>query len=276
MDFSLLGLWHQMGSVARGVVILLIAMSMYALGIGLERFITFRRGRARSIAFIAALEPLLRSREKLDQATHLGKNWQDAPLARIVETGLKEYQAGLQELGGLLHDAVERELLVHSVGRSMDRAKKRELAGLSRGLPALATISSSAPFVGLFGTVFGIITAFRQMADPTGGAGGGGLATVSAGIAEALMTTAVGLAVAIVAVWLFNFFTTRVNELGVLMDDATGELSDRLLHAARGRSIEAQDERADSSTAANAAADPPSQRAAAEAGEASKQLNSES
>lgn len=250
MDFSLLGLWNQMGLVARGVVILLIAMSMYALGIGLERFITYRRGRARSIAFIAALEPLLRSREKLDQAARLGKNWQDAPLARIVDTGLREYQAGLQELGGVAHDAVERELLVASVGRSMDRAKKRELAGLSRGLPALATISSSAPFVGLFGTVFGIITAFRQMADPTEG-GGGGLATVSAGIAEALMTTAVGLAVAIVAVWLFNFFTTRVNDLGVLMDDATGELSDRLLHAARG-SVRAQGETSAAAAAAEA------------------------
>lgn len=256
MDFSLLGLWNQMGLVARIVVILLVAMSMYAIGIGLERFITYRRGRARSIAFIGALEPLLRSREKLDQAAHLGKNWQDAPLARIVDTGLREYQAGLRELGGVVDDAVERELLVHSVGRSMDRAKKRELAGLSRGLPALATISSSAPFVGLFGTVFGIITAFRQMADPTGG-GGGGLATVSAGIAEALMTTAVGLAVAIVAVWLFNFFTTRVNDLGVLMDDATGELSDRLLHAARGRATSAQDESSDASTAADADAAAP-------------------
>ena len=269
MDFSLLGLWHQMGLVARGVVILLIAMSMYAIGIGLERFITYRRGRARSIAFIAALEPLIRSRGKLDQATHLGKNWQDAPLARIIDTGLKEYQAGLQELGGLVHDAVERELLLHSVGRSMDRAKKRELAGLSRGLPALATISSSAPFVGLFGTVFGIITAFRQMADPTGG-GGGGLATVSAGIAEALMTTAVGLAVAIVAVWLFNFFTTRVNDLGVLMDDATGELSDRLLHAARGGSATGQDETSASPAVAEPTSPDPESAAAAEPAQGSK------
>ena len=74
----------------------------------------------------------------------------------------------------------------------MDRAKKREVSSLQRGLPVLATISSSAPFVGLFGTVFGIITAFQQMADPSKG-GGGGLASVSAGIAEALLTTAVGL-----------------------------------------------------------------------------------
>ncbi|HYO95460.1 MAG TPA: MotA/TolQ/ExbB proton channel family protein, partial [Polyangiaceae bacterium] len=123
-------------------------------------------------------------------------------------------------------------VLVHAAGRSMERVKKHEVAGLQRGLPALATISSSAPFVGLFGTVFGIITAFQQMADPAGG-GGGGLATVSAGIAEALLTTAVGLAVAIVAVWLYNFFATRVDDFGVLIDDATGELTGRLRAASR-------------------------------------------
>ncbi len=127
------------------------------------------------------------------------------------------------------------ELLLHGVGRSMERARKRELAGLQRGLPVLATIASSAPFVGLFGTVFGIITAFEQMADPSKG-GGGGLATVSAGIAEALLTTAVGLAVAIVSVWFYNFFTNRVEELGTLMEDASGELSDRLMHGSRARS----------------------------------------
>jgi biopolymer transport protein ExbB/TolQ len=114
----------------------------------------------------------------------------------------------------------------------MDRARKREVSGLQRGLPVLATIASSAPFVGLFGTVFGIITAFEQMADPSKG-GGGGLATVSAGIAEALLTTAVGLAVAIVAVWFYNFFTNRLEEMASLMEDATGELSDRLLHGTR-------------------------------------------
>ncbi len=115
----------------------------------------------------------------------------------------------------------------------MERGKKREVAGMQRGLPVLATISSSAPFVGLFGTVFGIITAFQQMADPSKG-GGGGLASVSAGIAEALLTTAVGLAVAIVSVWFYNFFVARLDKFGVLVDDTAGELADRLLQGARG------------------------------------------
>jgi biopolymer transport protein ExbB len=254
MDFSLLGLWNQMGLVAKGVVVILLGMSMYAIGIALERFITFRRSRARSLGFIAELQPLMGSSRALERASSLEQRWQDAPLARVVSTGLKEYRTAIEEVGDAARDAVERELLMHSVSRSMERARKREMAALSRGLPALATISSSAPFVGLFGTTFGIITAFRQMADP-GSGGGGGLATVSAGIAEALMTTAVGLGVAIVAVWLFNFFTTRMNDMGVLMDDATGELADRLLRLTRTEPSAADDASSDSS-----ASRPPAQR----------------
>lgn len=234
MDFSLLGLWNQMGIVARGVVLILLGMSAYAIAIALERFITFRKGQKRSLDFVAALQPLMASRGQLDDAHGLQAKWQDAPLARVIGTGIGEFKQGVEELGSAANDTVELELLLHGVERSMERAKKRELAGLARGLPALATISSSAPFVGLFGTVFGIITAFQQMADPSKG-GGGGLATVSAGIAEALLTTAVGLAVAIVTVWFYNFFTTKLEQLGVLIDDASGELADRLLQHGRRR-----------------------------------------
>jgi len=232
MDFSLLGLWNQMGAVARIVVILLIGMSMYAIGIALERFITFRRSRERSLGYLKALQPLITAQGRTDEAAALEAHFRDAPLARVVGAGLNEFRQGLHELGSAATDVVELEILLHGVGRTMERAKKREIAGLTRGLPALATISSSAPFVGLFGTVFGIITAFQQMADPSKG-GGGGLATVSAGISEALLTTAVGLAVAIASVWFYNFFTTRVEELGNLIDDASGELADRLLHGSR-------------------------------------------
>lgn len=232
MDFSLLGLWTQMGAVAKAVVIILLFMSMYAIGIALERLVAFLRGRKQSLAYLAALQPLLHSRGALHEATQLQTRFVDAPLARIIGAGLAEFEEGSAALAEGERDALELELLMHGVGRSMERAKKRELASLGRGLPALATISSSAPFVGLFGTVFGIITAFQQMADPSK-SGGGGLATVSAGIAEALLTTAVGLAVAIVSVWFYNFFTTKLDELGGLIDDATGETGDRLLQRDR-------------------------------------------
>lgn len=234
MDFSLLGLWNQMGMVARIVVLILLAMSAYSIAIALERFFTFRKSRERSLGFVAALQPHLAPGGKLSEARGLPERFKDAPLARVVGTGLGEFEQGVAELGPAATDSVELELLLHGVERSMERAKKRELSSLSRGLPVLATISSSAPFVGLFGTVFGIITAFQHMADPSKG-GGGGLATVSAGIAEALLTTAVGLAVAIVTVWFYNFFTTKLEQLGGLIDDASGELAERLMRHGKRR-----------------------------------------
>ena len=237
MDFSLLGLWNQMGMVARGVVLILLGMSAYAIAIALERFFAFRKGRQRSIDFVAALQPLIAPQGRLEEVKKLQAAWQDAPLARVVILGVGEFTQGVQELGAAASDTLELELLLHGVERSIERAKKRELGNLARGLPVLATISSSAPFVGLFGTVFGIITAFQHMADPAKG-GSGGLATVSAGIAEALLTTAVGLAVAIVTVWFYNFFTTKLEQIGALIDDASGELTDRLMQHGRRRAHE--------------------------------------
>ena len=226
MDFSLLGLWSQMGLIAKGVVVTLLVMSILAMMVSIERLITFRKGRRRSLEYIAALQPLIGTPGRLHEALRLPESWNDAPLARVLGVGLSEYRQGLERLGAAAADTIELEVLSHGVGRSMDRAKKRELAGLGRGLPLLATIASSAPFLGLFGTVFGIITAFEKMADPS--KGGGGLATVSAGIAEALLTTAVGLAVAIVAVWFYNYFAAKLDDFGGIIDDSTGELADRL------------------------------------------------
>jgi biopolymer transport protein ExbB/TolQ len=119
----------------------------------------------------------------------------------------------------------------------MERVKERELAGLRRGLPVLATVASSAPFVGLFGTVGGIITAFQKLADPT--RGGGGIGSVSAGIAEALITTAVGLAVAIIAVWFYNFFTNKVDDLTLDIDETASELCDSIIRETDGIIAEA-------------------------------------
>ena len=237
MDFSLLGLWNQMGGVAKGVVLILLFMSMYAIGIALERLITLRRAWRRSIEYIAALQPLVSAGNgRLTEALQLEGRWKDAPVARILGPAISDFMLGLQQLAGTTAggiDAIDLELLVSGVSRSMDRGKKREVAGMQRGLPVLATISSSAPFVGLFGTVFGIITALQQMADPAKG-GGGGLASVSAGIAEALLTTAVGLAVAIGAVWFYNFFVIKLDQFSAVVEDSAGELADQLMRNARG------------------------------------------
>jgi biopolymer transport protein ExbB len=232
MDFSLVGLWSQMGPVAKGVVIILLLMSMYSIGITVERFLTFRRGRSQSIGYIGALQPLMATPGRLREAVGLDQRWRGSPVARVIGTGINEFVRGMDGLGQRASDPAEIELVVDGVSRSMDRIKERELANLRRGLPVLATVSSSAPFVGLFGTVFGIITAFQNMADPN--KGGGGLAQVSAGIAEALLTTAVGLAVAIVSVWFYNIFTTKVDDFTVDVDETAGEVLDGMNREGRG------------------------------------------
>ena len=187
------------------------------------------QGRQRSSATSPRCSRWSARRGRLHEAVALQARFPTRRSRACIGAGLAEFVDGVDALGpaGTRSDRARAAGARRQPHRWSAR-KKRELASLQRGLPVLATISSSAPFVGLFGTVFGIITAFQQMADPSKG-GGGGLATVSAGIAEALLTTAVGLAVAIVSVWFYNFFTTRLETFGGLIDDATGELADRML-----------------------------------------------
>ena len=164
---------------------------------------------------------------RLREAVGLDKRFVGSPVASVIGTGLTSTRAG-------------------STGRAPPRRRSRsprwstarwsgarsaQLAGLRRGMPVLATVASSAPFVGLFGTVGGIITAFQKLADPT--KGGGGIGTVSAGIAEALVTTAVGLGVAIIAVWFYNYFTARLDDITIDIDETASELVDTILRGTR-------------------------------------------
>jgi len=232
MDFSLFHMWQQMGVVAKSVVAILLVMSIYAIGMVVERWFTFRKGRRQSMGYVGAIQQQIANKAPLSELSGVDRNWKGSPIARIIGFGVDEFVRGVDELGPRAADREEVELVVDDVVRSMNRVKERELANLKRGLAALATISSSAPFVGLFGTVFGIITAFQNMADPSKG-GGGGLATVSAGISEALLTTAVGLAVAIVSVWFYNYFINRVDDITVDVDETAGEIVDRMMREAR-------------------------------------------
>ena len=231
MDFSLVGLWSQMGWVARGVVIILLFMSMWSIGIAVERFFSYRKARLQSIGYIGALQPLVATTGRLREAVGLEQRFRSSSVAKVIGAGINDFVRGVEALGPRAGDPAELEVVVDSVSRAMERVKERELANMRRGIPVLATVASSAPFVGLFGTVFGIITAFQLMSDPT--KGGGGLASVSAGIAEALLTTAVGLAVAIVAVWFYNYFNTRIDESTVDIDETTGEVLDSMTREGR-------------------------------------------
>jgi biopolymer transport protein ExbB len=233
MDFTLVGLWHEMGLTARGVVVILMVMSLYSLGITGERVVTFWRGRKQSRRYIEALAPLVEGAGRLREALGLEKQFPGSPVASVIGAGLSEYARGLEAAAARPASALGATgapgpfEIAEVVNRTMERVKERELAGLRRGLPVLATVSSSAPFVGLFGTVGGIITAFQKLADPT--KGGGGIGTVSAGIAEALITTAVGLGVAIISVWFYNYFTARLDDMTIDIDETASELVDTIL-----------------------------------------------
>ena len=225
MDFTLVGLWNEMGFTARAVVVVLIVMSLYALAIAADRLLTFRRGGLLSRGYVEALAPLVEAAGRLREAVGLEKRFVGSPVAKVIGAGLHEFARGFDRPAGSAAPAAFD--VAEIVNRAMERSKERELAGLRRGMPVLATVASSAPFVGLFGTVGGIITAFQKLADPT--KGGGGIGTVSAGIAEALITTAVGLGVAIIAVWFYNYFTARLDALTIDIDETASELVDTIL-----------------------------------------------
>ena len=228
MDFTLVGLWSEMGFTARAVVVVLLAMSLYSFSISAERLLAYRKGKLLSRLYIEALAPFVESAGRLPEAVGLDKKFAGAPVATVVGAGVNEYAKTLESgpRGAAAFDIAE------AVNRTMERVKERQLADLRRGLPVLATVASSAPFVGLFGTVGGIITAFQKLADPT--KGGGGIGTVSAGIAEALVTTAVGLGVAILTVWFYNYFTAKLDDITIDIDETASELVDTILksHAA--------------------------------------------
>lgn len=213
MDFTLAQMWAQMGIVAKLVVITLGLFSVATLGIAIERFVTFARATSQSRAFAQLTAPLL-SERKFKEVSEAAAQFKASHIAPVVRAGLNEYLAAqaLSGKGGYdVHGAIKG---------AIDRVASRQLSTLRNGLSVLATVGSTAPFVGLFGTTFGIINSFQGMAKE----GGGGLGAVAAGIAEALVTTAVGIGVAIAAVLLYNYFTARIEGLEVDTNETAGEV----------------------------------------------------
>ena len=215
---NLIDMWGQMTWVAKGVAFILVIMSMWSFGVAIERIYTFTQARNQSKAYAPQVAKHLKEGRLKDAiALSSSKNYRYSHLAKVVLAGLQEYQFQ-QEAGGNL----SREDLVDTVRRAIQRASALTANDLNKGVAALATIGATAPFVGLLGTVVGIITAFQGIA----ATGSGGLGAVSAGIAEALVETALGLLVAIPAVWFYNYLTCRIAYFNVEMDNSSSELVD--------------------------------------------------
>lgn len=215
---NLIEMWGTMGPVAKAVAFVLIFMSMWSFGVAIERLYTFSQARKQSKLYAPQVAKHLKEGRLKDAiAVSQSKTYQYSHLAKVVLAGLQEYQFQ-HDAGG----ALNRDDLVDTVRRAIQRATALTSNDLKKGIPALATIGATAPFVGLLGTVVGIITAFTGIA----ATGSGGLGAVSAGISEALIETALGLVVAIPAVWIYNYFTTRLEYFNVEMDNSSSELVD--------------------------------------------------
>jgi len=211
VSWDLRSMWASMGWPARFVVILLFFMSAWSLGVMIDRALMYTAARKQSRLFVQQVAGALRD-GKLDEAISIAERNKKSHIAKVVATGLSEFQSASVQ--------VSEEEVVEAAKRGLERSVAIVHAEMKRGLSSLATIGSTAPFVGLFGTVVGIINAFKGIQTQKAA----GLAAVAGGISEALVATAIGLGVAIPAVWAYNYFTNKIEAFDVEMDNSSMEL----------------------------------------------------
>ena len=218
MSMSLIELWGHMGWFARGIVFIMVIMSILSMGTALAKWWRMRKAQAETAKFAPEFSRFLQE-EQMEGAIALASKYKHSHVARVL-TG------ALEEIKPLLRDGNITAADINSAERAIERNTLILMSELKRGTGILATVGATAPFVGLLGTTMGIVNAFQGMA---AGGGSGGMAAISAGIAEALVTTAFGLLVAIPAVWIYNYFQTKADFLTVEMTYSGKELVDYLI-----------------------------------------------
>ncbi len=195
--FTMIEMWNSSGLIAKSVLVTLALMLVGSIFVSIERLIAFNRARTQSMRLAAEIIAPLQQQDiagalKVTQ----DEKYKASYLAGLIRAGLVELDLRADQHG------------VDNARRAVEKAHGEELAKMKRGMTILATTGSTAPFVGLFGTTFGVINAFAGMATE-----GSGLASISAGISEALITTGIGIGVAVVGVWLFNYFNFRADKV---------------------------------------------------------------
>ena len=208
---ELLELWRSMGTLCHGVVIVLVIMFARSMSVAASRALRYRLAREQSLSYIAECSvPLQEGR--LEQAIVVAEHNRKSHVARIVAAGLLDFQAAPQ--------GMPEQQVIEGVQRSLERSSAETAEELKRGLSGIATIAATAPFVGLFGTVIGILNAFRSI-DVTHATE---IKVIAGPISEALLTTAIGLSVAVPAVWCYNLLTNKIDLFGVEMQNCALEL----------------------------------------------------
>ena len=222
MNVDLIELWGHMQWFAKGIVFVMLGMSIWSLTVMIQKWWALRKAQAETRKFAPEFSQFLEE-DNLTEAIKLAESYKKSHVARVLGGALGEVRPLIQDGSVTVAD-------INSAERAVERNMMIILSELKRGLGILATVGATAPFVGLLGTTMGIINAFQGMAT----AGTAGLGAISAGISEALITTALGLLVAIPAVWAYNYFTTKIENLTVEMTYTSKEMIDYLIKGVAG------------------------------------------
>jgi len=222
MDVSLLEMWHSMGLFAKGVVVVMALMSIYSLSIMIAKWWNIRAAQAETRKFAPEFSQFLEE-DNLNEAIKLAEGYKKSHVARVLGGALSEIKPLIQDGSVTVAD-------INSAERAVEREMLMTIVQLKRGLAVLATVGATAPFVGLLGTTMGIVNAFTGMAT----SGSGGISAIAGGVAEALITTAFGLLVAIPAVWAYNYFQTKIDNLVAEMTYSSKEMIDYLIKGVSG------------------------------------------
>jgi biopolymer transport protein ExbB/biopolymer transport protein TolQ len=222
MQVNLVELWHEMLWFAKGIVFLLAFMSIWGMSITIRNWWNLRKAQKETRKFAPEFSQFLEE-DNLVEAIKLAEGYKKSHVARVLGGALGEVKP-------LIMDGSVTVADINSAERAVERNMMIITSELKRGLAVLATVGSTAPFVGLLGTTMGVVNAFQGMAT----SGSGGIAAISSGISEALITTAFGLLVALPAVWAFNYFTNKIENLVVEMTYTSKELIDYLIRGVSG------------------------------------------
>src|SRR3954464_2824996 len=222
MDLSMMGLWRNMGLFAKGIVIVLAIMSMYSLTIMVSKWWALRQAQKESRKFAPGFSQFPEE-DNLTEAIRLAESYKKSHVALVLGGALGEVKP-------LIADGSITVADINSAERAVERNMLLEVTNLKRGLAVLATVGATAPFVGLLGTTMGIVNSFEGMSS----SGSGGLSAIGGGVAEALITTAFGLIVAIPALWAFNYFSTKIDNLTAEMTYVSTRTLDYLIKGVSG------------------------------------------
>ena len=205
---EIVDLVRETGVVAQGVLLVLLVFSLISWAIILSRWSLLRRARVQSGRFLRAF----RRAQRLQDINAVGDQFRPSPLVGVFRSGFRELERQVGSSGGLRNPL--------AVQRAMQIASSEEMTRFERNLPWLAITGAVTPFVGLFGTVWGIIDAFHGL----GTTGAATLRAVAPGISEALITTAAGLAAAIPAVIAYNLIGGSIRDFAARCDDFSLEM----------------------------------------------------